>query len=56
MVKAPVKAQIRHLQVSATVGMIVLLPFLIPPRPAGVADAVAEPLLCRPSTTSCWSS
>jgi hypothetical protein len=39
--KAPVRAQIQHLQVSATVGLIVLLLFLIPPRAAGVADVVA---------------
>ena len=36
--KAPVTAQIRQLEVLATVGMILLLLFLIPPLAAGVAD------------------
>jgi hypothetical protein len=39
--KAPVRAQIRPVEVSATVGMILLLLLVIPPRAAGVADVVA---------------
>ena len=39
--KAPVRPQIQHLEVSATVGMILLLLFLIPPRAAEEADVVA---------------
>jgi hypothetical protein len=39
--KVPVRAQIRHVRVSATVGMTLLLPRLIPPRAAGVADVLA---------------
>lgn len=38
--KAPVRARIWHLQVSGTVGMILLLLLLIPPRAAGEADVV----------------
>lgn len=54
--KPPVRAPIQHLQVSATVGMIVLLLFLSPPRAAGVADVAPWLQVSRRSTTSYSSS